>query len=215
MSKECGEKGRELMILGLTGGIASGKSTVSKKLKELGSYIIDADEISREVSDSMEVLKMLEENFGSGIIDHGHLDRQKLREIIFESKEKRELLNNIMHPVIVKKIVDEIEKNREEKLIILDIPLLYETGLEYLCDQVLVVCTDEEVQVERMKARDGIEEKLAKKIIKAQMPLAEKKSRAQIHIENNGNLEELLKKVELIYSEITKLNPVEVKGSFK
>ncbi|MCS5422881.1 MULTISPECIES: dephospho-CoA kinase [Psychrilyobacter] len=192
------------MILGLTGGIASGKSTVSKRLKELGSYIIDADKISREVSDSLKVLKKLEQNFGPEIIDNGHLDRQKLREIVFENKEKRELLNEIMHPVIVKKIIEEIEKNREKELIILDIPLLYETGLEYLCDKVLVVCTDEEIQIERVKVRDGIEWKLAKKIIDAQMPLRKKINKADIYIENNGNLEELLKKVELIYREITK-----------
>lgn len=192
------------MILGLTGGIASGKSTVSKKLKELGSYIIDADEISRGVSKSREVLKELEKNFGSEIIDQGHLDRQKLREIIFENDKKRELLNNIMHPIIVKKIIEEIENNRKEKLIILDIPLLYETGLEYLCDKVLVVCTDEDIQIERIKARDGVEEELAKKIIGAQMPLRVKREKAELHIENNGDLEKLLKKVELIYSEITK-----------
>lgn len=198
------KKGRKLMILGLTGGIASGKSTVSKKLKELGSYIIDADKISREVSGSTEVLKKLEENFGSEIIDHRHLNRQKLREIIFESDEKRRILNNIMHPVIVKKIIEEIENNREEKVIILDIPLLYETKLEYLCDKVLVVCTDESIQVERIKARDGIKEELAKKIIEAQMPLIEKIKKSDIYIENNGNLEELLKKVELIYSKIKK-----------
>ncbi|WP_342663211.1 dephospho-CoA kinase [Psychrilyobacter atlanticus] len=204
LRQRCDEKGRKLMILGLTGGIASGKSTVSKKLKELGSYIIDADKISREVSDSLEVLKILEGKFGSEIIDQGHLDRQKLREIIFENDEKRELLNNIMHPIIVAKIIEKIENNRKENLIILDIPLLYETGLEYLCDKVLVVCTDESIQVERIKVRDGIEEELAKKIIEAQMPLMEKREKAEIHIENNGNLEELLKKVELIYSEIIK-----------
>ena len=192
------------MILGLTGGIASGKSTVSRKFKELGSYIIDADEISRGVSESIEILNELEKNFGSEILDKGCLDRQKLRDIVFESKKKREILNNIMHPVIVKKIIEEIEDNKKERLIILDIPLLYETGLEYLCDKVLVVCTDESVQVERMKARDGIKEELAKKIIGAQMPLMEKRRRAEMHIENNGNLEELLKKVELIYSELTK-----------
>ncbi|OQY42561.1 MAG: dephospho-CoA kinase [Fusobacteriia bacterium 4572_74] len=190
------------MILGLTGGIASGKSTVSKKLKELGSYIIDADEISREVSDSIEILKKLEENFSSEIIDDGHLDRKKLREIIFENEGKRELLNNIMHPIIVKKIIEEIENNREEKLIILDIPLLYETRLEYLCDQVLVVCIDESIQVERIKVRDKIKEKLAQKIIDAQMPLMEKRKKADIYIENNGNVEDLLKKVELVYNKI-------------
>jgi dephospho-CoA kinase len=197
-------KGDKFMILGLTGGIASGKSTVSKKLKELGSYIIDADKISREVSDSLEILKKLEKAFGLQIIDCGYLDRQKLREIIFEKKEKRELLNSIMHPAIVKKIIKEIEDNKKERLIILDIPLLYETKLEYLCDKVLVVCTDEKIQVERLKLRDKIEETLAEKIIDAQMPLIEKIKKADIYIENNGDLKELLKKIEMIYSRLTR-----------
>ncbi len=192
------------MILGLTGGIASGKSTVSKKLKELGSYIIDADKISKEVSNSLEVLKKLEQNFGSEVVNGGYLDRPKLREIIFESKQKRELLNNIMHPIIVKNIAEEIERNRGKEMIILDIPLLYETELEYLCDKVLVVCAEEEIQIERIKARDGIGWELAKKIIDAQMPLLEKINKADIYIENNGNLEELLKKIERIYNELTK-----------
>ena len=191
------------MILGLTGGIASGKSTVSKKLKELGSYIIDADKISREVSDSKEILKKLEGNFGLQIIDSGHLDRKKLRELVFEKKEKRELLNSIMHPVIEKKIIKEIEENKKEKLIILDVPLLYETKLEYLCDKVLVVSVDEKIQIERLKARDKIEKKMAKKIISTQMPLTEKLKKADIHIENNGNLDELLEKTKMIYTQLT------------
>ena len=190
------------MILGLTGGIASGKSTVSKKLKELGSYIIDADKISREVSDSVEILKKLEDTFGSQIIDNNHLDRKKLREIIFEKKEKRKLLNSIMHPIIEKKIIEEIEDNKKEKLIILDVPLLYETKLEYLCDKVLVVSIDEKIQVERLKARDKIKKKLAKKIINTQMSLAEKIKKADIYIENNGNLDELSKKIEMLYSQL-------------
>lgn len=192
------------MILGLTGGIASGKSTVSKKLKELGSYIIDADKISREVSDSTEILKKLEENFGLQIIDSGHLDRKKLRELVFEKKEKRELLNSIMHPVIEKKIIKEIEENKKEKLIILDVPLLYETKLEYLCDKVLVVSVDEKIQIERLKKRDMIEKKMAKKIISTQMPLTEKLKKADIHIENNGNLDELLEKTKMIYTQLTR-----------
>ena len=191
------------MILGLTGGIASGKSTVSKKLKELGSYIIDADKISREVSDSKEILKKLEGNFGLQIIDSGHLDRKKLRELVFEKKEKRELLNSIMHPIIEKKIVKEIEENKKEKLIILDVPLLYETKLEYLCDKVLVVSVDEKIQIERLKVRDKIEKKMAKKIISTQMPLTEKLKKADIHIENNGNLDELLEKTKMIYTQLT------------
>lgn len=192
------------MILGLTGGIASGKSTVSKKLKELGGYIIDADEISKEVSSSLGVLKELERIFGSEIIDNGNLNRKKLKEIIFGKESKRELLNNVMHPIIVEKIVEKIEKNKENKIIILDIPLLYETKLEYLCDKVLVVYADKKNQIERIKTRDEIDEKLAKKIIEAQMSIKEKLAKADLYIENNKGLEELLKKVEIIYDKVTK-----------
>jgi len=184
------------MILGLTGGIASGKTTVSKKIKELGGYIIDADKISKEVSNSQEVLKKVEENFGVEVIENGSLNRKKLREIIFNNREKRKMLNNIMHPIIVKKMKEEIEEHKEEKLIVLDIPLLYETKLEYLCDKVLVVWVDEKTQIERIKKRDNSSTELAKRILGSQMPLLEKLKKADYNIENNETIEKLEKKVE-------------------
>ena len=184
------------MILGLTGGIASGKTTVSKKIKELGGYIIDADKISKEVSNSQEVLKKVEENFGVEVIENGSLNRKKLREIIFNNREKRKMLNNIMHPIIVKKMKEEIEEHKEEKLIVLDIPLLYETKLEYLCDKVLVVWVDEKTQIERIKKRDNSSTELAKRILSSQMPLLEKLKKADYNIENNETIEKLEKKVE-------------------
>ncbi|RUA07934.1 MAG: dephospho-CoA kinase [Fusobacteria bacterium] len=184
------------MILGLTGGIASGKTTVSKKIKELGGYIIDADKISKEVSNSQEVLKKVEENFGVEVIENGSLNRKKLREIIFNNREKRKMLNNIMHPIIVKKMKEEIEEHKEEKLIVLDIPLLYETKLEYLCDKVLVVWVDENTQIERIKKRDNSSTELAKRILRSQMPLLEKLKKADYNIENNETIEKLEKKVE-------------------
>ena len=184
------------MILGLTGGIASGKTTVSKKIKELGGYIIDADKISKEVSNSQEVLKKVEENFGVEVIENGSLNRKKLREIIFNNREKRKMLNNIMHPIIVKKMKEEIVEHKEEKLIVLDIPLLYETKLEYLCDKVLVVWVDENTQIERIKKRDNSSTELAKRILRSQMPLLEKLKKADYNIENNETIEKLEKKVE-------------------
>ena len=184
------------MILGLTGGIASGKTTVSKKIKELGGYIIDADKISKEVSNSQEVLKKVEENFGVEVIENGSLNRKKLREIIFNNREKRKMLNNIMHPIIVKKMKEAIVEHKEEKLIVLDIPLLYETKLEYLCDKVLVVWVDEKTQIERIKKRDNSSTELAKRILSSQMPLLEKLKKADYNIENNETIENLEKKVE-------------------
>jgi len=184
------------MILGLTGGIASGKTTVSKKIKELGGYIIDADKISKEVSNSQKVLKKVEENFGVEVIENGSLNRKKLREIIFNNREKRKMLNNIMHPIIVKKMKEAIVEHKEEKLIVLDIPLLYETKLEYLCDKVLVVWVDEKTQIERIKKRDNSSTELAKRILSSQMPLLEKLKKADYNIENNETIENLEKKVE-------------------
>ena len=190
------------MILGLTGGIASGKSTVSKKLRALGAFVIDADEISREVSNYSEVLDEIGKIFGKEIIVDKTLNRKELRNLIFRDEKKRELLNNIMHPIIVKKMEDMIGVNKDKGMIVLDIPLLYETKLEYLCDKILVVWIDEEVQVERIKKRDGSTAQLAKKILNSQMSLLEKLKRANYDIDNNSDLEELDKKIEKIYEKL-------------
>jgi dephospho-CoA kinase len=188
------------MILGLTGGIASGKSTASKILKKLGAIIIDADEISRKISTSVEVIEKVRNAFGEEAILDGQLNRQKLREIIFKEKEKRTLLNSIMHPIIVKKIQIqiEIEENKNKNLIVLDIPLLFETKLEYLCDKILVIWVEENIQIERIMKRDNSSEEMARKILNSQMSLLEKLKKADYSIENNGTIGELEKKIKKI-----------------
>ncbi len=186
------------MILGLTGGIASGKSTASEILKKLGAIIIDADKISHKVANSVEVIERVRETFGEEAILEGQLNRQKLREIIFKEKEKRTLLNNIMHPIIVGKMKEKIEKNRDKKLIVLDIPLLFETKLEYLCDKVLVIWVEENIQIKRIMERDKNSEEMAREILRSQMSLSEKLKKADYSIENNGtidNLEEKIRKI--------------------
>jgi dephospho-CoA kinase len=186
------------MILGLTGGIASGKSTASKILKKLGAIIIDADEISRKISTSVEVIEKVRDAFGEEAILDGQLNRQKLREIIFKEKEKRTLLNSIMHPIIVKKIQIEIEENKNKNLIVLDIPLLFETKLEYLCDKILVIWVEENIQIERIMKRDNSSEEMARKILNSQMSLLEKLKKADCSIENNGTIGDLEKKIKKI-----------------
>ncbi len=192
------------MILGLTGGIASGKSTVSKIFSRMGVKIIDADEISRMVADNAEVLQELAGEFGEEIIIDGRLDRKKLREIVFESEENVGRINSIMHPKIISNLEAEIDKNRSEKLLILDIPLLYEAKLDYLCEKVLLVFVDEETQIERVIKRDGCSKKQAENIIEKQMPLSQKKELADYYIDNSGSFEELENMVQEFYSDIMK-----------
>ena len=191
------------MILGLTGGIASGKSTVSNIFKKYGIYIVDADKIAKELGNRKDVIDEIGEKISKTVIDeNGSVDRAKLKEIVFSDKSKLEILNKIYHP----KIREEFKKiklnSSKNDIIIFDVPLLFETGMYTLCDKKILVYVNEDIQIERLIARDGITKELAKKIIDSQMSLNEKKSKSNILIENNGSLEELEKKVEMVYKKI-------------
>ena len=191
------------MILGLTGGIASGKSTVSNIFKKYGIYIADADKIAKELGNREDVINEIGEKISKIVIDkNGSVDRAKLKEIVFSDKSKLEILNKIYHP----KIREEFKKiklnSSKNDIIIFDVPLLFETGMYTLCDKNILVYVNEDIQIERLIARDGITKELAKKIIDSQMSLDEKKSKSDILIENNDSLEELEKKVEMVYKKI-------------
>lgn len=191
------------MILGLTGGIASGKSTVSNIFKKYGIYIADADKIAKELGNRKDVIDEIGEKISKIVIDkNGIVDRAKLKEIVFSDKSKLEILNKIYHP----KIREEFKKiklnSSKNDIIIFDVPLLFETGMYTLCDKNILVYVNEDIQIERLVARDGITKELAKKIIDSQMSLDEKKSKSDILIENNDSLEELEKKVEIVYKKI-------------
>ena len=191
------------MILGLTGGIASGKSTVSNIFKKYGIYIADADKIAKELGNRKDVIDEIGEKISKTVIDeNGIVDRAKLKDIVFSDKSKLEILNKIYHP----KIREEFKKiklnSSKNDIIIFDVPLLFETGMYTLCDKNILVYVNEDIQIERLIARDGIIKELAKKIIDSQMSLDEKKSKSDILIENNGLLEELEKKVEMVYKKI-------------
>ena len=191
------------MILGLTGGIASGKSTVSNIFKKYGIYIADADKIAKELGNRKDVIDEIGKKISKTVIDeNGIVDRAKLKEIVFSDKSKLEILNKIYHP----KIREEFKKiklnSSKNDIIIFDVPLLFETGMYTLCDKNILVYVNEDIQIERLIARDGITKELAKKIIDSQMSLDEKKSKSDILIENNDSLEELEKKVEMVYKKI-------------
>ena len=184
------------MIIGLTGGIASGKSTVSKYLAEKGFKVYDADKIAKDISEKKSVQEEIILTFGNKILDKNeNVDRKKLKEIVFENKDKLKKLNGIIHP----KVIDFYKKLKEkntDKMIIFDVPLLFESGLDKICDKILVVISDYEVQLDRIVERDKIDRELASKIVKAQLSNEERIKKADVVIENNSSLEDLFEKVE-------------------
>jgi len=184
------------MIIGLTGGIASGKSTVSKYLAEKGFKVCDADKIAKDISEKKLVQNEIILNFGDKILaEDGKVDRKKLKEIVFADKDKLKKLNAIIHPKVIDFYRELKEKNADET-IIFDVPLLFESGIDKFCDKILVVISDYDVQLNRIIERDNIDKELASKIIKSQISNEERIKKADIVIENNTSLEELYEKIE-------------------
>ncbi|MDO4589692.1 MAG: dephospho-CoA kinase [Fusobacterium sp.] len=193
------------MIVGLTGGIASGKSTVSKYFKEFGAEVLDADLVAKELSEKKENIAKMVEIFGDDILDEtGNILRQKVREKAFLEKEKLQKLNELLHPQVIEVFKNKKENTKQDEIVIFDIPLLFEAGMEKLCDTVIVVYVSKRVQIERMLKRDrhGIE--LAERIIDSQMSMSEKMDKADIIINNNCTLEDLKNNVNVVYCNLQK-----------
>ncbi len=189
------------MIIGLTGGIASGKSTVSNFFKELGVEIVDADLVAKEISEEKESVERIKDIFGNDIVDtKGKVIREKLRERVFRDRALLEKLNGIIHPQVIEYFQRKKIENSDSEIMIFDIPLLYETNMDKLCDKVIVVGLEKEKQIERVILRDGSSRELAQKIISNQMSLEDKMRRADIVIMNNGSLEDLKEKVIEVYN---------------
>jgi len=185
------------MIIGLTGGIASGKSTVSKYLAEKGFKVYDADKIAKDISEKKSVQEEIILTFGNKILDeNGNIDRKKLKEVVFENKEKLKQLNAIIHPKVIDFYKKLKEKKNTDEIIVFDVPLLFESGIDKFCDKILVVISDYEIQLNRIVERDKIDRELASKIIKSQLSNEERIKKADVVIENNSSLEDLFEKVE-------------------
>ncbi|MFC4801050.1 dephospho-CoA kinase [Neobacillus sp. GCM10023253] len=187
------------LVIGLTGGIASGKSTVSNMLKEMNITVVDADVEARLAVDKGEpaYLKIIAE-FGQDILlENGEIDRQKLGAIIFYQEEKRQLLNQIVHPEVRKRMMEKIQKASEnqEEVIILDIPLLFESKLTFMVEKTILVYVDRETQLKRLMQRNQLSEADAQARVNSQMPLAEKVKLANAVIDNNGSIEETKKQL--------------------
>lgn len=166
-------------IIGITGGIASGKSTVSLYLQELGFTIVDADLASRAVVEpGEEAYHQVVEAFGEDILlTDGNIDRIKLGSIIFNDQEKRLLLNGIVHPAVRNwmRVKTEAALSSGEETVFMDIPLLFESKLTFMVDKTLLIYVDEQVQLERLMNRNGLSETEALARINSQMPLADKR----------------------------------------
>ncbi|MBI1912871.1 MAG: dephospho-CoA kinase [Deltaproteobacteria bacterium] len=197
------------MIIGLTGGIASGKSLVSGELKKLGAHIIDADIIAREIVEpGSPAYDDIVREFGAGILNEDStIDRKALGKIVFADKEKLHKLNRITHPRIIEKIngkIKELNDNHKDPVIIVDIALLIEVGLHKDMTKVMVVYSDEKTQIERLRKRDNLSEEEAQQRLKAQMPMAEKLGYADYVIDNTGTAEQTKERVKQLYSELKK-----------
>lgn len=195
-------------IIGLTGGIASGKSTVTKYLNSLGYKVIDFDKLSREVLTNKFVIKELAITFGDYIIENDKVNRSHLAKIIFSDRYARERLNGIMHPRIYMKATREIKKLNNEKIVFLDIPLLFESKNSYpkfysKINETWVISANENVQRTRLMLRDQITLEEAEGKIKSQLKLQLKEKLADVIIYNNGNLESLYKQIDSQLEKLT------------
>ena len=181
------------LTIGLTGGIASGKSTVTKMIRELGIPVIDADQVARDVVKvGEEAYTQIVATFGQDILQtNGEIDRAKLGAIVFHNEQERKKLNAIVHPAVRRRMMAEKEEYVQSgaKTIVLDIPLLFESELTHLIDKVIVVYVDDEVQLERLMKRNGFSKEEALARIRSQMSLREKVKKADAVINNNGTVE--------------------------
>jgi dephospho-CoA kinase len=183
------------MNIGLTGGIACGKSTVSAMLVRRGALLIDADRIAREVVEpGSPVLARVASQFGQAVLHpDGSLNRKKLGEIIFADADARKSLEGLLHPSIralMRERKDAFEQLYPDKLIVVDVPLLYESGLQAMYDEVMVVYVPESIQLERLMLRDQLSREQATERLLSQMSIELKKERADILIDNRGTLED-------------------------
>jgi dephospho-CoA kinase len=197
-----------MIIVGLTGGVGTGKSTVANSFRKLGAYIIDWDDLAREVvRPHSKAWKEIVEHFEKDVLNEDlTINRQKLAEIVFSDKEELEKLNQIVHPEVFEedeRITNEIRSLDPDALIIKDIPLLFELTRPVFVDKVLVVFVSARTQLRRLEEK-GMSREDAQSRIKSQLPLEGKIKSADFVINNDGSLEETKKQVEEMYSLLRK-----------
>lgn len=187
-------------VIGITGGIGSGKSAVTAQLESLGIVVVDADLAARVVVEpGRPALKAIEEHFGTDVITpEGELDRAALRKIVFADESQRHWLEQLTHPLIGQEIRQQLE-NADSPYVVLSSPLLLETAQADLCELIVVVDVDEQTQLSRTMTRDNNDETQVRNIMAAQMSRQQRLEQADRVIDNNGSLESLQQQVEQLH----------------
>lgn len=190
-----------MKVLGITGGIATGKSLVTKQFKDRGFPVYDADQIVHELYNNPSVIESITSRFPS-VNDHGQINRKALGDLVFNDILAKSDLEQIFHPLVYETLKTKINQHLSDPWVVLDIPLLYESGGEALCDMVLVVYVDQKTQLKRLMDRNHLSESEAKSRIESQMPLHEKMERADIVINNSGSVQKTLERVNEIIEKV-------------
>ena len=196
-----------MLNVGLTGGIACGKSTVARMLAAKGAILIDFDDLAHDAEEpDGPVWQGIVGHFGHGILlPDRRIDRRKLGAIVFADREKRDVLNRLVHPAVFdewRRRLKEIEKTRADAIVLSDIPLLIEAGLKAMVDIVLLVYLPPEEQIQRLMERSELTREEAESRIAAQMPIGEKIPQADIVIGNEGSVEETGRAVDRVWEEL-------------
>lgn len=191
------------MILGITGGIASGKSTVSAYLRSKNIPIVDADAISHKVmGKGKPVLKIIEEEFGTQFFVDGRLDRQLLGQYCFQDEKRVEKLNSIVHPFIFEEMEKQLQEHKDAPIVVLDAPLLIEAELYKQCDKVMVVTCSRGKRITRAIKRSNLPKLEIRKRMKQQIPESERLKYADYVIKNNSTLEKTFLQVDKVLKEL-------------
>ena len=195
----------KMKIVGITGLIASGKSTLSSYLMSKGYKIVDADAISRDITKKDKIgYNKVVEKFGEDIIlPNGEIDRVKLSKIVFNDKNALKILNDTLHPLIFEEIDRQINYLKDEEIVFLDAPLLFETNLNARCNEIILVICDEDLQISRIQMRDNKDYELAKKVINSQIGKKFKIESSNYIIDNSCEIESFYDKADLILRILT------------
>jgi len=195
-------------VVGLTGGVSTGKSTILNDLRELGAWVLSADDASRSLTaPGGEALPAILEAFGDSVFQpDGALDRRALGEIVFHDAARRRALEAILHPAVQREMLGEIAKAEAAgaPVVVMEVPLLYETGMDALCDEVWVAYLDDESQTLRLMNRDRLTREQAQARIQSQMPLDEKARRADVVVKTDKPAQEVHREVAHLYRDLVK-----------
>ena len=197
-----------MLSVGITGSFGTGKTAVAKLLARQGAKVLDADEIAhRLIAPRGTCYPTIVRQFGKGILTRGRIDRRKLARIVFADPRKLKQLEKIIHPAVGREIQAKLKgfaKNKRNRIVAVEVPLLFESGLNRLVDQVIVVKSSREVQWKRLTARSNMPKEEIAKRIQSQMPLQEKIKRADFVVDNSGDLNNTQKQVREIWDQLIK-----------